>query len=164
MTINLDLACGFSPKGKWIGLDIRRECQPDLVCNLIDGIPIRDSVADEINCSHFVEHLKPEQLYPFVRELWRVSKPDCIITLAFPTFDNGKTYAPEHSLILAEDWFLESALMKTLFCEINLFPTPSSLWESGAIQSHFGDIPFDLARKIFINMTTQMVIQFKAKK
>lgn len=79
----LDLACGNNKADGFIGVDIARTDVVDVVWDLtLAPWPFEDDSIDEARCSHFLEHLGPEERIVFMNELWRVLKKGrgCLFT------------------------------------------------------------------------------------
>ena len=69
----LDLACGKNKKKGFIGIDIDRKSDADIIATAL-YLPIKYSYVDEINCSNFLEHLYTEEAQKFFNEIFRVLK------------------------------------------------------------------------------------------
>ena len=67
--INIDLACGANKKEGFLGVDIADVKGVDVVHNLTKyPWPFEDNSVDEINCSHYVEHIPHENLRGILEE------------------------------------------------------------------------------------------------
>ena len=71
--LRLDIGCGKSKKSGFIGVDIKKDSDADIVCSALN-LPIESLMVSEINCSHFVEHLDQEDAQKFFNEIYRVLK------------------------------------------------------------------------------------------
>lgn len=80
MTIKLDIGCGKNKVPGYIGIDMNREVNPDIVCNCCT-LPFTDKCADVIAANHLGEHLLPDEMYHFFCELNRVLKDGGTITM-----------------------------------------------------------------------------------
>ena len=120
----LDLACGNSKRDGFIGIDISKNTQADLICNLDDFIwslfptnenetfnfldenyHIKDGSIDEIFCSHYVEHVLDLQC--FANELYRIMKPNGKITFIAPYYSSIRAMQdPTHKNFISEATFL----------------------------------------------------------
>jgi glycosyltransferase involved in cell wall biosynthesis len=75
--VKLNLGCGFSKIEGYINIDNRSEVEPDLVCDLSEGLPYGDNSVDEIRAYDFLEHIRPgEPVVKIVEEIYRVLKSD----------------------------------------------------------------------------------------
>ena len=73
--LKLDLGCGKNPREGFIGVDSRKFGQ-QIVADLRKPWPWADASVEEVNCSHFVEHLTAPERIHFVNELYRVLVPE----------------------------------------------------------------------------------------
>lgn len=78
----LDLGCGNRKKEGAIGLDIARIPQVDMLVDVMQTLPFRDSSVDEVYASHLVEHV--DDLLAFMGEVWRICKPGALVHFRFP--------------------------------------------------------------------------------
>jgi predicted SAM-dependent methyltransferase len=79
----LDLACGDNKAEGFIGVDIVETQSVDTIHDLrVAPWPFEDESIGEARCSHFFEHLGPEDRIIFMNELWRVLVPGagCVFT------------------------------------------------------------------------------------
>ncbi len=97
--MKIDIGCGTQKKEGHIGVDIRQFTDKDgkeLVDVVLDAgsqpWPWADDSVDEVNASHFLEHLKPEQRVHFVNELYRVLKKGGKCFLAVPHWGSTRAY------------------------------------------------------------------------
>lgn len=83
-TTRLDLACGQQKRKGFIGIDIQSELA-DIHHDLtIYPWPFEDNSVYEVNCSHYVEHIK--DLEGFMKELYRIMVPLGIATITGPYY------------------------------------------------------------------------------
>ena len=93
----VDLGCGSRKPPGFIGLDIGVGKSADIVCDLNDGIPLRDNTVDRLRCQDFLEHLDPHNKIMIGEEAWRVLKPDGIWESVTPSADGPAAYGdPTH--------------------------------------------------------------------
>lgn len=71
--MNLDIGCGKHKKEGFIGLDISKESDADIIATALN-LPVKNSRLDEIICSHLLEHLYPEEAQKLFDEIFRVLK------------------------------------------------------------------------------------------
>lgn len=124
--VRLDLACGNSKKEGFIGIDISKNTQADLICNLEDftwslfpaiedmmivydfldeNYQIKNNSIDEIFCSHYIEHVS--DLQSFANELYRIMKPKGKITFLAPYYSSIRAMQdPTHKNFISEATFL----------------------------------------------------------
>lgn len=121
--LKLDLGCGKNKAAGFLGVDSIQFEGVDVVHDLADRSqpwPWADSSVDEVNCSHFIEHLtnfneKWERVW-FFNELYRVLKPGAKCTLIFPHWCSNRYYGdPTHKepfsemgfFYLSKEWRLD---------------------------------------------------------
>lgn len=79
--MNLDIGCGKNPKEGFDGIDaidFGQKYVLDVAAKDKKGFiawPFEDNSVDKVHCSHFVEHLKPDERIHFANELYRILKP-----------------------------------------------------------------------------------------
>ncbi len=69
---------------EYINVDSDPFVTPDQLVDLGGPWPWDDSSVDEAWCSHVLEHLPGETFFHFLRELYRVLKPDAPVKLILP--------------------------------------------------------------------------------
>lgn len=73
--IKLDLGCGNNKKPGFIGIDIDKNSDADIIASALD-IPLADNSVDQIHSSNLVEHFYPEETQKFFSEIYRILKKD----------------------------------------------------------------------------------------
>ncbi len=71
--LKLDIGCGKNKKTGFIGVDIDKNSDVDIVASALN-LPFEDSTVSEVNSSHLVEHLYPNEVPKFFNEIYRVLK------------------------------------------------------------------------------------------
>ena len=71
--IKLDIGCGKRKKQGFIGIDIDKDSDADIIASVLD-LPFNTNSVDEIYSSHLVEHFNPEEVKKFFSEIYRVLK------------------------------------------------------------------------------------------
>lgn len=101
-TLRLDLGSGPNKKEGFLGVDKYKMKGVDVICDLgKDKWPWKDNSVDEVNCTHFLEHLtnfngKWERVH-FFNELHRVLKKGASAYLVFPHWCSNRYYGdPTH--------------------------------------------------------------------
>ena len=74
--IKIDIGCGKNKKEGFIGIDIDKNTNPDIVASALE-LPFEDNSIDEVYSSHLVEHFNPQEAQKFFNEVYRVLKKDC---------------------------------------------------------------------------------------
>lgn len=92
--MKLDLGCGPNKKEGFIGVDIVQfNDKVDVVCNLgKERWPFDDDSVEEVNCSHMVEHLEPQERIHFCNELYRVLKKGGKALIVAPHWSSQRAY------------------------------------------------------------------------
>lgn len=93
----LNLGSGYRKINGWINLDIRPECEPDIVCNVEEGLPFEDNSISEIRCWDFLEHIHIGKTIFVMEEIYRVLKPEGRLEFFVPSTDGrGAFQDPTH--------------------------------------------------------------------
>ncbi len=83
----VNLGCGARFHPAWINYDLHASSPIVTACDLTQGIPLRDSVADAVYSAAVFEHLRPFDIDGFLSECQRVLKPGGILRIAVPDFE-----------------------------------------------------------------------------
>ncbi len=75
--IKIDIGCGRNKKEGFIGVDLEKETNPDVVASAL-SLPFDDDSVDEVFSAHLVEHFDPEEAQQFFNEIYRVLKNNAI--------------------------------------------------------------------------------------
>ena len=96
-TLKLNLGSGYAPQPGYINIDNRAEVNPDLVCDVIEGLPYPDNSVDEVRAYDFLEHVSIGLTVRVVTEIWRVLKPGGRFESLTPSTDGrGAFQDPTH--------------------------------------------------------------------
>lgn len=106
----LNLGCGYHKLDGFINIDNRPEVNPDMVCDVISGLPYETNSVDMIRADDFLEHIPIGKVVPTMEEIWRVLKPDGIFESSTPSTDGrGAFQDPTHvSFWNRNSWFYYS--------------------------------------------------------
>lgn len=97
MVLKLDLGCGKNKKAGFTGVDLIDFPEVDVVTNLLAKWPFADNSAEEVHCSHCVEHFTGMERVHFFNELYRVMKPGAKATVIVPHWSSCRAYGdPTH--------------------------------------------------------------------
>ncbi|MEN6615118.1 MAG: methyltransferase domain-containing protein, partial [Syntrophorhabdus sp.] len=70
---------------------------PDLLCDVLEGLPYPDSTIDMIRADDFLEHIPIGKTVQVITEIWRVLKPGGIFESSTPSTDGrGAFMDPTH--------------------------------------------------------------------
>lgn len=86
----LNLACGdfYLSDPEWVNLDWYPHSKRVQKANLLEPLPFQDNQFDVVYTSHFVEHIPRSKVSEFLSECHRVLKPNGIIRIVVPDFEN----------------------------------------------------------------------------
>lgn len=84
----LNLGCGHRFHSAWVNVDFIKTDETVLAHNLLGGIPFTDSEFDVVYHSHLLEHFPKEKAISFIKECYRVLKPEGIIRIAVPDLES----------------------------------------------------------------------------
>lgn len=91
--LKLDLGCGPNKKDGFIGVDAMQfGGKVDVVHDLRKPWPWADESVEEVNCSHFLEHLNATERIHFVNELYRVLIPGGKAQIVTPHWASNRAY------------------------------------------------------------------------
>jgi len=90
--MKINIGCGTNIKEGFTNIDLIKNKGVDIVHNLNEyPYPFKDSSVEEIYARDIIEHLDdPNQ---FIRELWRIGKPNCKIWIRTPHFSSLYAWA-----------------------------------------------------------------------
>lgn len=95
--MKLDLGSGYRKPEGFVTLDIREKCNPDIVCNLEEGLPFKDNSIEYIRAHDILEHVEIGKTIFVMEEIYRVLKPMGILDIAVPSTEgNGAFCDPTH--------------------------------------------------------------------
>jgi hypothetical protein len=90
--LKLDLGCGKNKREGFLGVDVRSFPGVDIVTDIRGKWMWSDNTVEEVNCSHFLEHLTASERIHFVNELYRVMKPGAKATIVVPHWCSTRAY------------------------------------------------------------------------
>lgn len=83
----LNLGCGHRYHPGWVNVDFRSTGPGVLALDLHRSLPFGDREFDAVYHSHLLEHLPKSQAPIFLRECWRVLKPEGFLRVAVPDLE-----------------------------------------------------------------------------
>lgn len=96
--LKLDLGCGKNPKPGFTGVDARDFGQ-EIKTDLRQPWPWADEAVEEVNSSHFLEHLTQDERVHFFNELYRVLIKGGKATITTPHWLSERAYGdPTHKM------------------------------------------------------------------
>ncbi len=95
--IRLNLGSGYTKIDGYANIDNRKEVNPDLLCDVLEGLPYDDSSVDEVRAFDFLEHIPLGKQVDVITEIWRVLKPGGLFDSFTPSTDGrGAFQDPTH--------------------------------------------------------------------
>lgn len=106
--IHLNLGSGLRPLKGYVNIDNRKEVNPDLMCDVIEGLPYGDNSVDSIRAHDFLEHIPTGKTIDVINEIWRVLKPGGTFASLTPDaeFGQGAFQDPTHLSFWVENSWL----------------------------------------------------------
>ncbi|MBC1313368.1 methyltransferase domain-containing protein, partial [Trichormus variabilis PNB] len=84
----LNIGCGNVRFDGWINIDIEQNYKTvDLVCDARQKLPFDDNSCELIYNEHFLEHLTLKEGLFFLKECYRILKPEGILRIAMPSLE-----------------------------------------------------------------------------
>ncbi len=83
----LNLGCGSTFHEDWVQLDFTSSKPGVFAHNLLQGIPCDDNTLDIVYHSHVLEHFSKKDGIDFIKECYRVLKPNGILRIAIPDLE-----------------------------------------------------------------------------
>jgi hypothetical protein len=104
--IRLDIGCGIRKLEGFHGVDAEPFKGVDTVADLRKKWKWTTNSVDEINCSHFLEHLTSSERCHVLNEMWRVLKIGAKAKIVSPHWSSSRAYGdPTHRWPPMSDWF-----------------------------------------------------------
>jgi ubiquinone/menaquinone biosynthesis C-methylase UbiE len=100
--MKLDIGCGPVKKDGFVGID-KYDYGQQIIRDVEKGLPFSDNTIEEINCSHFIEHIT-DWVFVF-NEMWRVCNNNAAIVIRYPNFEQGKGFLPCHKTFYSRKFF-----------------------------------------------------------
>jgi len=102
--LKLDLGSGNKHKPGFVRVDCTPTVDPDILCDLNEGIPLPDNCVEEIEAVAILEHLLPDRIINIINEMWRVCVEGARIHIIVPHPSSDKQYQdPTHRSFFVPD-------------------------------------------------------------
>ena len=102
----IDLGCGDQKKEGYIGIDISKESNADIIHNIKTGLPFENESIDEIRAYSVLEHFTTTEFINIMWEIWRVLKIEGICDILIPHgLSETAVKDPTHRLMKDEHIF-----------------------------------------------------------
>ncbi len=100
----IELGCGKNKHKGAICIDKNKECKPDILHDLEDGIPFDDNSVDKVLAFHVLEHLSDKE--KIMSEIHRVLKPGGLFIFEVPSAEGPGAFAhPDHKSFWVKESF-----------------------------------------------------------
>ncbi len=107
--MKLNIGAGSTVLEGYKSVDINPESKPDILCNIVTGIPVDAESVERILFLHTIEHIQKRFHPDIFREFHRILKSDGILVIAYPEFE-----------AVCRNW-LENKHGKKMFWEATMF-------------------------------------------
>jgi predicted SAM-dependent methyltransferase len=84
----LNIGCGTKFHKEWINIDMVSDSPYVIQHNLLNGLPFEDEKFDVVYHSQVLEHFPKNKAFDFIKECYRVLKPNGIIRIVVPDLEN----------------------------------------------------------------------------
>ena len=86
----INLGCGpiFIDSPQWINLDFDSSDLAIRKANILDTLPLKENSASVVYSSHFFEHIPRSCIQDFLKECFRVLKPNGVLRFVLPDLEN----------------------------------------------------------------------------
>ena len=82
----LNVGCGLTKLKDFINIDADPKVEPDLVLDVLKGLPYTDNSVDKIYFSHTIEHIAEIYHEAILEDFWRVLIPGGLLFISYPEF------------------------------------------------------------------------------
>lgn len=151
--MKLDIGCGKNKIEGAIGIDISKNSDVDLICDIEKGLPFKDSVFVEIYCNQILEHVN--DLIKLMEEIHRVCRSHAKVFISTPYYASLDAFSnPDHKRFITEytfdmftEWHCDSYITDARF-KINKIS-----FNYGILPKVFFFIPKIIFRRFVFNST-----------
>jgi len=91
----LNIGCGQVQYKDAINID-KEDFGQEIIRDVTRGLPFEDNTFDSVHSSHFMEHLKSEDVYFLLSEMYRVTKPEGKVYIITPHSSCQEAFFPDH--------------------------------------------------------------------
>lgn len=94
--MKINLGSGNTRIEGFVNVDSDINTNPDILCDIQENLPFDDNSIEEVRAYHILEHIG-DKFFGFMKELYRVCKPDTIIDVRVPHHRHDYFYGdPSH--------------------------------------------------------------------
>lgn len=95
--MKLNLGSGMRKLDGYVNIDIRQECDPDVILDIEKGLYFHDNEIDEVRAYDFMEHIHQDKVIYVMSEIHRILKPEGIFDFFIPSTEGiGAFMDPTH--------------------------------------------------------------------
>lgn len=88
--MKINLGSGHHKLAGYVNIDNRASVNPDVLCDITEGLPFDDNSVDEVLALEFLEHIPIQSTIFVINEIWRVLKKDGIFKSRTPDAEYGQ--------------------------------------------------------------------------
>lgn len=103
----LNIGCGFRFHSSWTNIDLIPSSEAVMAYNLHQGLPFSDESFDVVYHSHVLEHFPKNKAEWFLKESYRVLRPNGVMRIAVPDLESiARLYlqALENAISGSQEW------------------------------------------------------------
>ena len=150
--MKLDIGCGRRKVEGAIGIDIRRDTDADVICDIERPLPFRDESFDEIYCHQIVEHVI--DLIALMEEIFRISTGNARVFIEAPYYASIGAYTdPTHRGFITEHTFDYFKGSRCGFYTESRFKVTRISYRYGIVPRLLFFVPKFLCRRFLFNST-----------
>ena len=84
----INIGCGDKWHKDWVNLDMHSRSPYVVECNMLNGIPYGDNEFEVVYHSEVLEHFQKENATIFIKECFRILKPNGVMRIVVPDLEN----------------------------------------------------------------------------
>lgn len=86
--MRINLGSGMRKLEGYVNIDNREECDPDMLLDIEQGLPIPGDSCEEVLCNDFIEHIHQDKIIFVMSEIHRVLKSGGIFDFFIPSTES----------------------------------------------------------------------------
>lgn len=128
-TINLSIGCGHVRFPGWTHVDINASYKPDIVQDILQGLPFEENSVDFIHSEHFIEHFTAQDGVKIFTECFRVLKPGGVVRTATFCLDKMMEICRPDNPNWRKEAFLKEARLEWVKTRAEIINISFRAWE-----------------------------------